>query len=194
MDEASGIASNLYERVLGSTWGQLHESVRRAHATRGVMRGKGSFSVVHGQTPFARFLVRMLALPPPTPFAHVSLEVVSHANGETWVRKFEEKRVVTEQRRGPGNLLVETIGCLEFRFGLAVGGGGIRYNQRVCGLRLGGVFIPLPSWLSPKVEAWEQPAQCPDNSSSAVLVKVSAPIAGLVVQYEGEIRIETRAT
>jgi len=180
--------SGLYPRLMGSAWSEVHETVRRAHASSEVLRGEGLFRVVHGEGVLARVLVRLLRIPEATEGGRVHLKVTSQKHGERWLRTFGERRLVSTQREGTGGLLVERRGFLEFRFRLEVADGAICYRQEAFGMRFGPVYVPMPFWISPQVAAREGPGKSPDQSS--VVVTVFAPITGLLFKYEGEIQIK----
>lgn len=92
--------------------------------------------------------------------------------------------LVTTQRPGRDGLLIERFGMLEFRLRLAVMDGGLAYEQQGAAFRVGGSEMALPRWLAPQVAGSEMPA-----AGDRVIVRVSltAPQAGLIVSYEGEV-------
>jgi hypothetical protein len=106
------------------------------------------------------------------------------------MRLFDGKPVVTDQRAVSG-LLAERFGALEFRFRLSFADHAIHYRQVGVMLRLALPFfpeIPLPGWASPQVSARETAGGT--EMETRVLVEVSAPLAGLLFSYEGELRRE----
>lgn len=78
--------------------------------------------------------------------------------------------------------LTERVGSIELRFRLVVSEGRLLFHQVAAGLRMGGVRIPLPRWLSPQVTAcaWE-------DGRMQVSVEVRCPGVGLLCHYEGTL-------
>lgn len=188
-------SSGLYERLIGEGWGALHPTVREAHSLGRRFVVTGSGSVAHGRTLAARLLARVLSLPAESPCAPVELVVERRGDDvETWDRKLAGKRLRTRQRAGPDRFLVETFRILEFHFRLTVADAGIRFSQRRCALRLGRFSVPLPSWSSPRVEAYERARDARGDASFRVDVNVVVPLAGLVLAYEGELEIDRERT
>jgi hypothetical protein len=87
-------------------------------------------------------------------------------------------------------LLAERFGALEFRFRLSFADRAIHYRQ--VGVMLRGLPFfpetPLPGWASPQVSARETAGA--SEMETRVRVEVSAPLAGLLFSYEGELRRE----
>ena len=79
--------------------------------------------------------------------------------------------------------MAEQAGLTELRFRLEVRDGGLIYHPAGAALRLGWLRIPLPRWLAPTVTALESPAEAPGQT--VVSVRVSLPILGLLISYEG---------
>jgi len=186
--EHSSTTPSLYQRLMGPAWGKLHESVRRAHASDIVVQRKGYFRVVHGHSRFAQFLVWFLRMPQAMESGQVLLKITPHKCGEDWLRKFDGRQLVTTQREASGRILVEKMGHWEFRFHLEVVSGYICYRQKAFGLRFGPFYLPLPDWMSPQVVAREGPGKASNQTS--VFVKITAPLAGLILMYEGDMEME----
>src|SRR5206468_6912415 len=74
-----------------------------------------------------------------------------------------------------------------FRFHLRVSEGALTYVQAGAGVMVGRLRIPLPRWISPRVEAREA---CGDGRGAYVRVGISAPGFGLVMSYEGSVQVE----
>ena len=103
------------------------------------------------------------------------------------MRTFGQRLVVTTQRGLPDGTLAERFGALELRFHLRVVAGTLRYAQSGAGLMVGRLRIPLPWWISPRVEARET---CVDGRSSHVRVGISAPGGALLMSYEGCVQVK----
>jgi len=89
------------------------------------------------------------------------------------------------QEEGPGGVLAERIGLMEFHFLLSAANGGIRYQQKRAALRFGPIRAPLPAFLAPRVDASEVPAE--GVNCASVFVSVTLPWVGLLLTYDGTI-------
>jgi len=172
---------------MGPAWDKLHESVRRAHPSDIVVQRKGYLRVIRGHSRFARVLVWLLRMPQAMECGQVLLKITCHNCGEHWLRIFEGIPLASTQREALGRLLVERMGHWEFRFQLEEVSGHICYRQKAFGLRFGPIYLPLPDWMSPQVVAREGPGKASNQTS--VFVKISAPLAGLILMYEGDMEV-----
>ncbi|HEX7955836.1 MAG TPA: DUF4166 domain-containing protein, partial [Pyrinomonadaceae bacterium] len=178
--------AGLYERLAAGGWGGLDEPVRRLHA-RG--RGAGVFAVRRGAGRAARLLARLLRLPPGGEAVPLLLSVEPlEGGGERWRRNFAGRDFVTEQREHAGALLAERVGPFELLFRLSAAGGALAYRQEGAFVRAGRVRVRLPRRLAPRVEAWERAGA--RGGGVRVLVRVGAPLVGLVIEYEGIVNVE----
>jgi hypothetical protein len=177
--------SGLYPRLLGPAWLDLHPAIRSLHLTDGVATGR--FEVQHGRGLGARLTCWALRLPPSAPRLEARLAIARDAASETWARTFGTRSLVTIQRALPDGTLAERFGALEFRFRLRVAEGALTYVQAGAGVRVGRLWIPLPRWIAPRIEAHEA---CVDEHGSHVRVWISAPGIGMVMSYEGCVRVE----
>src|SRR5262245_14496464 len=139
------LTTALYERLTGPAWHQVAEAVRQAHPKTGTLHAQGLFRVQHGSGAIARLLAWFLRLPPPAEACSTQLDVTPSEQGETWVRTFGTKRLVTLQYEAPGRLLAEQFGLLEFRFQLLPQAGALRYHQQAVALCVGSLRLWLPS-------------------------------------------------
>lgn len=147
---------SLYREVLGASWDDLGEGLRRLHAGGRVVVAEGAGRIEVGETAALRLLGRLLGFPPAAEAAPIRLEIVPAPGGERWVRHFAGVRVESWEescKRRAGDLLAETFRGVELRFRLRVEGAGLRFEQVAAGLRAGPVRIPLPARLAPRVEA-----------------------------------------
>ncbi len=179
--------ATLYSRLLGAAWQEVAEPLQRAHAGVGEVHGFGTFRIQHGPGVLARALVRLLQLPRAADQEAVELRVSPAGKSEKWIRSFGQRQLVTHQQEVDGGLLGERVGCLEFRFGLTVHNGAIHYRQQEARLWLGPWSVALPSKLAPVVAAVESaPTQ---GGGTEVDVRVSAPLAGLLLHYGGSLAL-----
>ena len=159
--------------------------VRRAHPGEGVATGRLTFR--YGTPLVVRTLRRALRLP--SPGAHdIRLVLARQGDIETWTRTFGRRTLVSTQRPLPDGRLAERFGIVELRFRLQVRDGTLAYVHVGTAVTLGRMCLPLPAWMAPRVEGREQRGD--DGASSHVRIAVSAPLVGLVMSYEGSIRME----
>ena len=177
----------LYARLLGSSWLQLADAVRLAHATAPAVRARGRFRITHGRSHAARFLAWVLRLPRACDAAETRLLVTSGANGERWLRTFDGRELHTRQYQAGNGALAERIGILEFRFRLEASEGSLLYRQLDAAFLCGPIRLRLPAALAPTVDAREDPAGA---RQTAVHVLVALPGLGPVLTYDGTIDIE----
>lgn len=177
----------LYARLLGSSWLQLAEPVRFAHATESTVRARGRFRIEHGRSHVARILARLLRLPRASDAADTRLVITSHADGERWHRTFDDRCFDTRQYQAGESDLAERIGVLEFRFRLQASEGSLFFRQLEAAFLFGSIRLRLPAAWAPRVDAREDPAGA---HQVRVHVRVAVPVLGPVLTYDGTIDIE----
>jgi hypothetical protein len=177
----------LYARLLGSSWLQVAEPIRAAHASGPTVRARGRLRIVHGRSRLARFLARLLRLPRASDAAETRLVITSGADGERWLRTFDDRRLDTRQYQAADCELAERIGVLEFRFRLETSDGSLLFRQLEAAFLCGPVRLRLPAPWAPSVEAREDPA---GPHRIYVHVRVALPALGPVLTYDGTIDIE----
>jgi hypothetical protein len=209
------VSVGLYERLVGAGWVTLDEAVRRFHPSGKGVRAAGTFVVRRGRGPSARLLARLMRLPESGEAVPLLLRVTPHAGGERWRRSFAGRDFVTEQRAHAGRpaagrsgappaeradplpaeragpLLAERAGPVEMLFRLKAEGGALVYTQEGLALRAGRLRVPLPRLLAPRVEASERAGR--GGRGVRVFVRVTAPLVGLVIRYEGLVTTEEDA-
>lgn len=173
----------LYARLLGDSWAKLAAAVRDMHHDGLAARGAGFMRVSWGANRLARWLAALLRLPAAGKAVAVTLVITPSADGEEWRRTFANNFLVTRQWPGSDGLLAEQVGLIELRFRLEVRDGGLVYHPAGAALRLGWLRASLPRRLAPTVTARESPAEAP--GLTVVSVRVSLPILGLLISYEG---------
>lgn len=179
--------AGLYERLVREAWGGLDESVRSFHAHA---RSSGTFVVRRGAGRVSRLVARLLGLPEAGEAVPLRLTVTPHGGGERWHRAFDGKDFITEQRAHPGPLLAERAGPFELLFGLTVEGGALVYSQEGAFLRVRSLRVRLPRRVAPRVEARERA----EGRGVRVSVRVSAPLFGRLIEYEGRVTWEEGET
>jgi hypothetical protein len=180
------LTAPLYMRILGDSWGQLGAPVRALHATSSILRARGRLRIEHGHYA-ARFVARILRLPPPAAAAETRLTVTAHGDGEQWQRTFDGRCLDTRQYASGRCELAERFGVLEFRFRLDVSDGRLVYVQREAAFLFGPARLRIPAAWAPRVEAREDPA---GPTCVNVEVHVSLPAVGPLIAYDGLIDVE----
>jgi hypothetical protein len=188
-----GARAGLYERLVREGWGGLDEPVRRFHEYGGAgTRAAGTFAVRRGTGTTARLIAWLLGLPPSGEAVPLRLSVEPQADGgERWRRTFAGKDFITQQRAHAGPLMAERTGPFELLYRLTAEGGALAYRQEGAALRAGRLRVRLPRRLAPRVEAWERAGA--GGEGVRVSVCVTAPLVGLLIEYEGLVRTEEDA-
>lgn len=175
--------AGLYEGLVGEAWGGLDEPVRSFHAHA---RSSGTFVVRRGAGRVVRLIARLLGLPEAGEAVPLRLTLTPHGDGERWHRAFADKDFITEQRAHAGSRLAERAGPFELIFNLTVEGGALVYSQEDAFLRVRSLRVRLPRRLAPRVEAWERA----DGRGVRVSVRVTTPLFGRLIEYEGRVMWE----
>jgi hypothetical protein len=169
---------SLYRRVLGPRFDALPDVLRRFHDAPDGNRARGTFWVKRGQGWVRNALASILGMPGPGEDLLVTLEVAVEGQRERWTRHFPDRRLVSVQWADDG-LLIERFGAVSLSSRLDLVASLLRYEfveARIAGIR-------LPSWLTPQVEGTVLAVE----GSWHVVVRVTAPIVGLIVHYEGMV-------
>jgi len=177
--------TSLYQRLLGPAWRDLHPAIRRLHLMDGAAIGRFEFRGGRGLA--ARLTRWLLRLPSAATTPEAQLTIARDAESEIWMRMFGQRALVTTQRRLPDGSLAERFGALEFRFHLGVTQGAMTYVQAGAAVTIGWLRVPLPRWIAPLVEAREA---CIDGETVFATVRISSPLIGVVMSYEGCIHVE----
>jgi hypothetical protein len=175
----------LYERLLGSSWRQLAEPIRLAHAAESTLRGR--FRIVHGRGYVARVLAALVRLPRPSRAAETRLVIAACGDRQQWRRTFDDRHFDTWQYQTGDGELGERIGVLEFRFRLSASDGSLVFRQLEAALVLGSIRLRLPAAWAPRIEAREDPAGA---RQIGVRVRVVLPAVGPLLTYDGSINLE----
>ena len=126
-------------------------------------------------------LASLLGLPAAGQNVSVRVEVKVEGDRERWVRQFEGRRVETVQWLH-GGLLMESFGATTFASSLTIEGPCLRYEFR----RAWFAGIPLPRRLAPVVDGRVYAG----DGGWRVAVRISAPLLGELVRYEGWVEPE----
>jgi hypothetical protein len=177
----------LYERIMGQSWTQIAEPVRCLHATHSIVRAHGVLRIEHAGGVVARLLARMLRLPRPSDAADTRLTVTARTGGEHWQRVFNGRHLATRQYECARGELAERFGILELRFRLDARDGSLLYIQREATLLVASFRVRIPVAWAPRVTAREDPA---GPNQIKVAVRVTLPVIGPLIAYDGIIQVE----
>ena len=177
----------LYARIMGDTWIRIAEPVRLAHATHSVTRAHGRLRVEHGRGFAARLLVQLLGLPRQSAAADTHLVVTARPGGEHWQRTIDGRRIDTWQYQSNATELGERFGVFDLRFRLDEAAGSLLYVHRESAVVFGSRRLRVPALCAPRVEAREDPS---GPARVKVSVRISLPLVGLLIAYDGPIEIE----
>ena len=183
----AGLGS-LYERVLGEQATRLHAQVAALHCGTASLRATGRMRVERGSGLLSRLVAMVVGLPRSGSDVPTRLVIVRHGGCERWVREFGGAAAIrSQQTGGRAGELVERFGVLAFVFVLDVAGEALRFRQRACHVRIGGVRLPIPSVLAPCVSAVVAPAAC---RGAVVSVRVDTPLLGRLLAYVGTVQVQ----
>lgn len=181
----------LYQRLLGPAWEELAEPVRWFHSATDKVVGVGLFNVRSGEGLLAGLLRWLLRLPGPGEDVPTRLVIARDSHREIWQRRFGDETFITHQSQYGPDLVAERYRCLEFRFRLNVVARALFFHQAGAAIRLGSLVVPLPHWLVPQVAA--RAGAGADPARMWVGVRITAPLVGLLVAYEGTVVREESA-
>jgi hypothetical protein len=184
----SNTTTALYPRLVGDAWAELDASVQHWHDAAPQVQGTGLFTVRHGQRGLVHFLAWLLRLPTSGEALVSRLVIERYAWGETWSRTFAGRALMTAQYQRGAELLAERLGCLEFWFRLRVIEHALDFWHTGTTGVLGPLRVPLPRWLSPRITAREWAGF--EEGSLQVAVRISLPLIGLLMAYEGCLKRE----
>ena len=178
----------LYQRLVRDSWADLAEPIRSLHSAR-LVRARGHLRVDRGPNLLARLLATMLRLPRPSVAAETRLTVRVTGNGERWERTIDGRPIATRQYESRQHL-AERFGASEFRFALEARERSLFYVQRAAAFVLGRVRLRIPDVWAPRVEAREDPA---GPTAIRVDVRVTLPLLGLLIAYDGTMELDESA-
>lgn len=190
MQDSTSPSLRLYPKLLGSAWQAVGPAVQRAHTDETLTHAEGVFRVSRAPGGLLGRIFDAVHVPRSSDAAQVRLTVRHRGLVERWHRMFAGRPLVTIQSEGPAGLMAERAGILEFYARLSVKDGVLLYRHAGLVLRLGRFAIPVPDWLSIKIDGREGAAVDPDGAGdrTTVDVRVTAPVGGLLFAYRGTVR------
>ena len=170
----------LFPRVLGRDWDALPDVVKRGHELEPEFHGRGTFTIVHGESWLLRVAARVMGMPPAGDAIATRLDVVSDDDELVWRRDFGGSRMDSRMYETDGRRIAERRGLVELCMRVTVEERAIVYRSDGARLRLGRVRVPLPSWLAPRIEGrvWE------DGAAMRTRIRIDSWM-GPLVTYEG---------
>lgn len=183
--------AGVYGRLLGDRATALHPRVRRLHVQGSSSRAVGTLQVRRGSSPLARVAAILLGLPAAGDAVPTRLTIIRQDAGERWIRHMGTARALTSTQYGTADgVLVECYGPLALQFTLTTEGTGLRLRSHGLRVQIPGLSLPLPSRLAPTIHAEVRP----DHRGGVwIAVKITAPLAGLLLHYHGHITVEQPA-
>jgi len=167
----------LFRRLLGPAFDELHPVLRAMH-TGETPRFAGHCEVIRGEGALSRVLAAIAGLPPAGGRTPIAVTISPFPGGELWQRDFGGY-LFTSTLRGRSNGFDERVGPATFSWNLAAEPERIRWE--LVGMRVLGV--PVPAFARAAIEASESLR----DGSYRFDVRVSVPLAGLLVHYRGRL-------
>ena len=174
--------SRLYPRLLGDAWSILPSSIQRAHYTGGKLQGR--FKITWGKSLLAKACAKLSRLPRACGNESVELKIVKQNAGERWERAFGNTLMATRQWSSADGFLIERFHGWDLTFLLHAQGDALVYSPKRAHLVFGPLRLRLPLALAPKVNATETGI---DPLCIHVNVRVSLPLIGLLIEYDGHL-------
>jgi Domain of unknown function (DUF4166) len=171
--------ATIYQRVLGDRFELLAPALARFLGEEHGGRASGRLSVTRTAGRLRNLAAAILGIPPPGEY-DLLLEVMPHAAGQRWVRRFGSHTLETIQADYRG-LLVESSGPASLGFELSVEGGALLF--RPCRAWVLGIRLPL--WMAPRIEADNWPNE---TRGWRVHLRFGVPLLGLIGEYEGDVK------
>jgi hypothetical protein len=187
-EDMADTAKPLYRRLLGEAFARLPAPIRAIHDLSTSAAAQGRARVERGRNPLARLAAAFIGFPQATPDTTVRVDFdVTHGE-EIWRRHFGAASFASRQSAGRGRcegLMCERFGPFKFAMALVVDG-----ERLVLVLRRWSLFgIPLPMWLCPRSQAYESA----EGGRFNFHVKISHPLTGLIVSYDGWLEPVSRS-
>ena len=172
------LPAGLYRQVIGETYDQLPEILRRFHDAPDRSTVTGTFQVTRGAGVLRNIVAGLMGLPSAGEAVPVHLAIQLAGARELWVRTFGNQRFVTRQWYCNG-LLIEAAGPVRFGFRVTASPAHMEFFMERFWLH----SLPVPLAMAPRVHA----VVYGRGSSWWTIVQVEAPLIGLLVKYEGEM-------
>lgn len=156
----------------------MHNVEAGGHRAEGVAR------VECGKHPLARLFAALYGFPGPGEQVPLKVSFYPRDRGEVWQRDFGGRKFSTFQSEGGGyadRLLAESFGPVRFWMALVLKEGKLYSITR----RWSVFGVPLPLALAPNASVYEYA----DGDDFCFHVEVKHWLTGLIVRYEGKLRV-----
>lgn len=180
--ETSG---RIYPQLLGKDWHKMPFAMQAMHLTTDVIFGV--FNVTHGKSIFTKLIARLLNCPKESNVAQITLRITPDSGIEKWHRIFDQDHLITNQWINKQGFLIEQWGKIQMQFQLQFDNKTLHYRQKSSSLHFGKYFLQLPTWLQPKINAFETIGE--NNNQIIVHVDVKLPFIGKLIQYDGKLNL-----
>ncbi len=173
----SGHLTSLFQKALGPDWTALPVEVRTGHSVPGLGVMRGEAQIERGSGLLSRILAAVFRFPQAGRAIPVEVTMETTEHGETWTRDFAGQRFRSYLSSSGLGKFRERFGPFSFEMDLPVTDGVLSMPVRR-GWCLG---VPMPHWFLPGSETREYAL----DGRFCFDVRLSAPIAGLLVYYRG---------
>ena len=175
----------LYREILGDAFDGLADGLREFHDFDVYLKSYGFAQVERGRGLLSRCIGWMARLPPAAPRVPVRVDMYANKGREHWNRRFGDHAMDSMLSADRG-ILREQLGLATLLFRLRPGEDGGCIDWEIAGVQCLGV--PLPAAMLRQVTARESLR----GGIYHFEVRAALPLAGLIVRYEGDLRIESR--
>jgi hypothetical protein len=168
--------ASLFERVLGSRYGELAPALQRFHRLAGRHELRGVVETDPPGTPLGRALAGLLGSPRRATTGPIRFELDAAPDHETWTRHFPGRTMASRMAFVDGRV-VEGMGAATLTFALDADGGRLRMRLE----RMRFLGIPCPAWLRPRIVAEETG----EGERLHFRIEAHVVVIGQVVGYRG---------
>lgn len=172
---------SVFPKALGNSFHDLPKELKDLHSVVDVRRWQGTASIVRGDSFFAKIAARVAGFPPAAENIHVEVEMRHEKGQEIWKRSFGKSSFKSYLKSGNdagSGVIYERFGLFRFQINLKVEDNRLTFPV-VAGRFLG---IKVPAFLLPQSETFEY---VNEQKQACFDVKISLPIAGHVITYQG---------
>lgn len=172
-----GAIDPLFQRALGPDWQQMPQRWRDIHAFEGTQDLSGQARISRGQGMLSRLVAAVFRFPQAAEEVPVKVRMERIGDTERWTRQFGAQSFQSVLRwAGPGRLY-ERFGIFTFELSLPIRDAvmGMPVEKGWC------LGVPLPKAMLPRSETRE----FIEDGVFQFDVRLSAPLAGLIVHYRG---------
>lgn len=173
--------ASLYEQLLGPRYALLPAAVRRFHSLQGQHTLGGHIVVDGAESAIGRLLMRAMGFPPTSMARPLRFELDATPDREIWTRHMLARHTVTTLVLRD-NHLVESFGPLRLRYEIEANATGLRMRAGRASL----LGIPLPGFLTPRIETSEREA----DGRYAFDIRANWPGTRRLIAYRGTVDLD----